>query len=67
MSDLMANFYTNACLNSIELKTRTTEKSYGAKYEKKIDIVLGSSGNVYDYRRFNVLIVFLQCKQRYCP
>ena len=34
MSDLMANFYTNAFINIIELKTRTAATLYGAKHEK---------------------------------
>jgi len=32
--DVMADFYTNACLNIIKLKTRKAEALYGAKYEK---------------------------------
>ena len=43
MSDLMANFYTNACSNIIELKTRTAATLYGAEYDKVIIFVKSKS------------------------
>ena len=38
MNDLKANFYTNAFLNNIELKTKTAATLFGANYEKVMHI-----------------------------